>query len=66
MENGKVKEKENEQETEKLCKRCHQTYTSQSNTSSSCRFHPSFFVCRRHDDQKSSMAGLDDSIVVRV
>ncbi|TVU44250.1 hypothetical protein EJB05_03686, partial [Eragrostis curvula] len=22
------------------------------NTPQSCRFHPSFFVCRRHDDQK--------------
>lgn len=51
-------EKEKEKEAEKLCKRCHQTYTSQSNTSSSCRFHPSFFVCRRHDDQKRSFPSL--------
>lgn len=43
---------EQEQEDKKLCKRCHQNYTPSSNTPSSCRFHPSFFVCRRHDDQK--------------
>ncbi|KAK9188266.1 hypothetical protein WN944_019667 [Citrus x changshan-huyou] len=48
METEKVKEKEKE----KMCKRCKQTYTASSNSSSSCRFHPSFFVCRRHDDQK--------------
>lgn len=35
-----------------LCKRCKQTYNPASNSSTSCRFHPSFFVCRRHDDQK--------------
>ncbi|KAH9771350.1 V-type proton ATPase subunit H [Citrus sinensis] len=46
------KEKEKEKEKEKVCKRCKQTYTASSNSSSSCRFHPSFFVCRRHDDQK--------------
>lgn len=46
------KERETEKTTEKLCKRCKQSYTASSNTSSSCRFHPSFFVCRRHDDQK--------------
>lgn len=36
----------------KLCKRCKQTYPISSNSPSSCRFHPSFFVSRRHDDQK--------------
>ncbi|CAD5174608.1 unnamed protein product [Musa acuminata subsp. malaccensis] len=36
----------------KLCRRCKETFNSSSNTPSSCRFHPSFFVCRRHDDQK--------------
>ncbi|XP_021656611.1 uncharacterized protein LOC131178730 isoform X2 [Hevea brasiliensis] len=46
---GKVKEKE------KLCKRCKQSFTSSSNASSACRFHPSFFVCRRHDDQKRAV-----------
>ncbi|XP_048426945.1 uncharacterized protein LOC125471093 isoform X1 [Pyrus x bretschneideri] len=33
-------------------KRCNDSYRASSNTSFSCRFHPSFFVCRRHDDQK--------------
>ncbi|CAI9087063.1 OLC1v1021033C1 [Oldenlandia corymbosa var. corymbosa] len=36
----------------KLCKRCKHSYNPSSNTPNSCRFHPSFFVCRRHDDQK--------------
>ncbi|KAJ6433811.1 hypothetical protein OIU74_026896, partial [Salix koriyanagi] len=45
-------ERGKEKEREKICKRCKQTFTSSSNTSSACRFHPSFFVCRRHDDQK--------------
>ncbi|KAK9994107.1 hypothetical protein SO802_023810 [Lithocarpus litseifolius] len=52
----KERERQPEQEEEKVkkvCKRCHQNYTPSSNTPSSCRFHPSFFVCRRHDDQKS-------------
>ncbi|KAG0472760.1 hypothetical protein HPP92_014617 [Vanilla planifolia] len=39
-------------EAEKLCRRCKSAYDSSDNNSSSCRFHPSFFVCRRHDDQK--------------
>ncbi|CAN7129564.1 unnamed protein product [Brassica rapa subsp. narinosa] len=41
-------------EMEKLCQRNIQTYSyrDSSNNASSCRFHPSFFVCRRHDDQK--------------
>uniref|UniRef100_A0A2P2L2K5 Uncharacterized protein LOC101291673 n=1 Tax=Rhizophora mucronata TaxID=61149 RepID=A0A2P2L2K5_RHIMU len=47
---GKMETEEKEKEI--LCKRCKNTYISSSNTSSSCRFHPSFFVCRRHDDQK--------------
>ncbi|KAM3247504.1 hypothetical protein P3L10_009271 [Capsicum annuum] len=41
-----------EKGNEKVCKRCKQTYSAASNNSNSCRFHPSFFVCRRHDDQK--------------
>ncbi|KAJ4829519.1 hypothetical protein Tsubulata_011999 [Turnera subulata] len=45
-------EEKQRQEEEKTCKRCKQTFTQASNTSTSCRFHPSFFVCRRHDDQK--------------
>ncbi|XP_035542422.1 uncharacterized protein LOC109004570 isoform X3 [Juglans regia] len=40
------------QQEKKLCRRCNQTYTPSSNTPSSCRYHTSFFVCRRHDDQK--------------
>ncbi|PON77567.1 F-box only protein [Parasponia andersonii] len=35
-----------------ICKRCKERFNRTSNSSSSCRFHPSFFVCRRHDDQK--------------
>ncbi|KAM0935435.1 hypothetical protein DsansV1_C29g0211771 [Dioscorea sansibarensis] len=35
-----------------ICKRCKESFVPSFNTSSSCRFHPSFFVCRRHDDQK--------------
>ncbi|CAH1436729.1 unnamed protein product [Lactuca virosa] len=35
-----------------ICRRCKETYDPSSNTPSACRFHPSFFVCRRHDDQK--------------
>lgn len=41
-----------EREKEFICKRCKQNYTASSNNPTSCRFHPSFFVCRRHDDQK--------------
>ncbi|KAF7148843.1 hypothetical protein RHSIM_Rhsim03G0223400 [Rhododendron simsii] len=41
-----------EREKEFICKRCKQNYTTSSNNPTSCRFHPSFFVCRRHDDQK--------------
>ncbi|KAK1285938.1 hypothetical protein QJS10_CPB20g01262 [Acorus calamus] len=39
-------------EREKICRRCKCSYDVTSNTPSSCRFHPSFFVSRRHDDQK--------------
>jgi hypothetical protein len=28
------------------------SYDPSGNTRLSCRFHPSLFVCRRHDDQK--------------
>lgn len=52
MEKESERQQEQEQEDKKVCKRCHQNYTPSSNTPSSCRFHPSFFVCRRHDDQK--------------
>ncbi|KAJ8451391.1 hypothetical protein Cgig2_017782 [Carnegiea gigantea] len=45
-----------EEEREKVCKRCKRIYLPSSNTPSSCRFHPSFFVCRRHDDQKRSLS----------
>ncbi|KAM1270247.1 hypothetical protein ACFX2I_002337 [Malus domestica] len=41
-----------EEDKGKVCKRCKESYRASSNTSLSCRFHPSFFVCRRHDDQK--------------
>ncbi|KAL9237682.1 hypothetical protein vseg_012202 [Gypsophila vaccaria] len=41
-----------QKEEKKLCKRCKGTFTTSSNSSSSCHFHPSFYVCRRHDDQK--------------
>lgn len=37
---------------EKLCRRCKAIFEPSSNSTSSCRFHPSFFVSRRHDDQK--------------
>ncbi|PUZ35991.1 hypothetical protein GQ55_9G003700 [Panicum hallii var. hallii] len=37
---------------EKLCRRCKGSYDPSANTRLSCRFHPSLFVCRRHDDQK--------------
>ncbi|MFS7961566.1 hypothetical protein Hanom_Chr08g00716611 [Helianthus anomalus] len=40
------------EEEQIVCKRCKNTFTRSSNNSSACRFHPSFFVCRRHDDQK--------------
>jgi len=52
MEKEKEKQKEWILSNSKVCKRCKQSYDPNSNTSTSCRFHPSFFVCRRHDDQK--------------
>ncbi|CAN6296973.1 unnamed protein product, partial [Urochloa humidicola] len=36
----------------KLCRRCKGSFDPSANTRLSCRFHPSLFVCRRHDDQK--------------
>jgi hypothetical protein len=36
----------------RVCRRCKEKYSPSDNTPQSCRFHPSFFVCRRHDDQK--------------
>lgn len=51
-------------EIEKVCKRCKQIYSPCSNTPSSCRFHPSFFVCRRHDDQKRCLLSLSLSILL--
>jgi hypothetical protein len=38
--------------SEKVCRRCKGRYEPSANAPGSCRFHPSFFVCRRHDDQK--------------
>ncbi|XP_014523383.1 uncharacterized protein LOC106779717 [Vigna radiata var. radiata] len=54
MEKEKEKKKQKELifSNSKVCKRCKQSYDPNSNSSSSCRFHTSFFVCRRHDDQK--------------
>ncbi|KAK6926194.1 hypothetical protein RJ641_007913 [Dillenia turbinata] len=54
MESGEKEEKRvgGREERKKVCKRCKITFSASSNSSSSCRFHPSFFVCRRHDDQK--------------
>eukprot|EP00245_Coleochaete_scutata_P006225 TRINITY_DN20469_c0_g1_i1.p1 TRINITY_DN20469_c0_g1~~TRINITY_DN20469_c0_g1_i1.p1 ORF type:complete len:132 (-),score=22.11 TRINITY_DN20469_c0_g1_i1:338-733(-) len=45
--NSKEKEKR-----ERLCKRCKVYFDPETNSQESCRFHPSMFVCRRHDDQK--------------
>ncbi|KAL6972257.1 hypothetical protein U1Q18_031946 [Sarracenia purpurea var. burkii] len=44
--------KDSEKESLLICRRCKQSYKPSINNPSSCRFHPSFFVCRRHDDQK--------------
>ncbi|KAK3447478.1 uncharacterized protein LOC104450561 [Eucalyptus grandis] len=41
-----------EEEKPKTCKRCKRSYPPSSNHPSACRFHPSFFVSRRHDDQR--------------
>ncbi|KAI3471314.1 hypothetical protein Pfo_027977 [Paulownia fortunei] len=49
---GEEQASEDEKQMHKVCKRCKQPYSASSNTPTSCRFHPSFFVCRRHDDQK--------------
>ncbi|KAG9155738.1 hypothetical protein Leryth_003993 [Lithospermum erythrorhizon] len=46
------REKDIENEKERVCKRCKKSFIASLNDSNSCRFHPSFFVCRRHDDQK--------------
>lgn len=45
-------EEEAAKEKQSVCKRCKETYSASSNTPTSCRYHPSFFVCRRHDDQR--------------
>eukprot|EP00250_Pteridium_aquilinum_P029818 c40176_g1_i1 orf=378-650(-) len=37
---------------QRLCRRCKVLYNPDSNSPISCRFHPSFFVSRRHDDQQ--------------
>ncbi|KAL8534776.1 hypothetical protein ACS0TY_010709 [Phlomoides rotata] len=52
--NGKLADQNSEEERQmqKVCKRCKAEFAASSNTQTSCRFHPSFFVCRRHDDQK--------------
>ncbi|KAK4351100.1 hypothetical protein RND71_030413 [Anisodus tanguticus] len=52
VDENKLRMAEKAGKIEKVCKRCKQTYASASNNSNSCRFHPCFFVCRRHDDQK--------------
>ncbi|KAL7147197.1 hypothetical protein ABFS83_06G091700 [Erythranthe nasuta] len=54
MDKGENDVSNGEERRYKLCKRCKQLYAASSsyNTAESCRFHPSFFVCRRHDDQK--------------
>ena len=57
MENMSDSEKEKQSRSinvssSKVCKRCKQMFEPASNTPTSCRFHTSFFVCRRHDDQK--------------
>ncbi|KAG0627528.1 hypothetical protein M758_2G208600 [Ceratodon purpureus] len=36
----------------KTCKRCKSSFAVEANSSSACRFHPTYFVSRRHDDQK--------------
>ncbi|KAF9626374.1 hypothetical protein IFM89_032790, partial [Coptis chinensis] len=52
MEKVEKEEELNRKIENKLCQRCKQTYDISCNSQSSCRFHPSFFVSRRHDDQK--------------
>ncbi|KFK40829.1 hypothetical protein AALP_AA2G046900 [Arabis alpina] len=47
-----MERKRKSKEMDKLCQRCKRCFTDSSNDASSCRFHPSLFVCRRHDDQK--------------
>ncbi|KAG8390511.1 hypothetical protein BUALT_Bualt01G0091000 [Buddleja alternifolia] len=51
-EGGEEQVSEEQRQNRRVCKRCKHLYATSSNTSTSCRFHPSFFVCRRHDDQK--------------
>ncbi|KVI04787.1 uncharacterized protein LOC112524168 [Cynara cardunculus var. scolymus] len=55
VENGQVmaiKQEDKREREQVVCKRCKATYSPSSNNPSACRFHPTFFVCRRHDDQK--------------
>ncbi|KAI3735510.1 hypothetical protein L6452_15010 [Arctium lappa] len=55
VENGQVmaiKQQEKRENQRVVCKRCKATYNPSSNNPSACRFHPTLFVCRRHDDQK--------------
>ncbi|BBN07996.1 hypothetical protein MPTK1_4g07940 [Marchantia polymorpha subsp. ruderalis] len=49
---GAMDPKEQKPMSDRVCRRCKITYQSSVNESTSCRFHPSIFVCRRHDDQK--------------
>ncbi|XXG77926.1 hypothetical protein AAC387_Pa08g1977 [Persea americana] len=49
---GDAEKQKKKSVVKKICKRCKGTFDVSSNTPSSCRFHPSFFVSRRHDDQK--------------
>ncbi|KAI5062387.1 hypothetical protein GOP47_0022926 [Adiantum capillus-veneris] len=37
---------------EMVCRRCKTLYYPLLNSATACRFHPSFFVSRRHDDQQ--------------
>ncbi|XP_078438430.1 F-box only protein [Wolffia australiana] len=49
---GDTEREEKRERKEKVCRRCKTLYDPSSNAPSSCRFHRSFFVSRRHDDQK--------------
>ena len=49
---------------EKLCRRCKVSYDPSGNTRLSCRFHPSLFVCRRHDDQKRLVSYLHSGLMM--
>nr|GEX81580.1 hypothetical protein [Tanacetum cinerariifolium] len=52
VENGSAADENKKSEQMVICRRCKESYKPSLNNSSACRFHPSLFVCRRHDDQK--------------